>query len=144
MNGDVRMPNSDLHARVGELYDRFRSPMHRTRARFPVLSLLVAVLCAAVLLTSLGNAGLIPAARGEFVNAVPADPPLGNPAIELLQSREFAGFVSGRIGLVPRIAHAVENALAAPDPSALDRAERVGAAAASGQKLHSRYCVWIV
>jgi hypothetical protein len=104
----------------------------------------VAILCAAVLLTSLRNEGLIPSARGEIANAAPADHPLGDAAVELLQSREFAGLLSGRVGYMPLFAQSVEFQIDASVFWPVLRAARGRSAAMSGQRLRALYCVWIV
>jgi len=115
-----------------------------TRARSAILSSLVAVLCAAVLLTSLGNGGLLRSARGELVAAAPVDQPIGDTAVELLHSREFAGFIGSRAYTTPFAVHAIESGNLATARWSWDGTPCRRSAASSGQKLHSLYCVWIV
>jgi hypothetical protein len=113
------------------------------RSSVPTLSL-AAALCGAVLLTSVGHEGLLGSARAEFVKPAPVDQPLGDPAAELLQSREFAGFVSGRAHYTPLVVHAFDNGTLSTIPWPVRGAEQRRSSAALGQKLHSLYCVWIV
>jgi hypothetical protein len=97
-----------------------------------------------VLLTSLGNEGLITAVRGQVASADPVDQPVGDPALALLQSREFAGTISGRPTVPPLVAHAVEAGIDATLFWPLPQGEQTPSALESRQKLHSLYCVWVV
>jgi hypothetical protein len=118
--------------------------MRWPRTRLSLRSSLAVVLCASVLMTSLGNEGLITAVRGEVTSVHPADRPVGNPALALLQSREFAGTIGARPTVTPLVAHVVEAGICAVFFWPLQRAERNRFAISSRVRLHSLYCVWIV
>ncbi|MBA3311668.1 MAG: hypothetical protein M3552_12055 [Planctomycetota bacterium] len=117
--------------------------MRRLPALPAVRSLLVAAVCAGVLLTSVGNEGPT-VAGGKAAIASSADHPLGNPSVDLLRSRDFAGCCDPRSEFAFLF---VGGSTAGPRDLFRARPDLLAPEAESEsppRKLHSLYCVWLI